>query len=245
MAAKSPPDGYTFLLTQVGTIVINPILHKQLQYDPRKDFAPVHLLLSSPMLLIVHPSIPVRSVKELVALAKSKPGALNYASAGVGNLQHLGMELLLSQAQVKMNHVPYKGVAPALVDLIAGQVDLMFANIVGALTHVKSGRVRAIAIASSKRTPLLPDVPGVVETYSQFDVQGWLGLFAPSGTPPAIITKVNRDLMRVLQLPAMQERLVNQGAEVIAGPPEQLANRIRNDWDLYADLIKKIGLTAD
>jgi len=178
-------------------------------------------------------------------LAKSKPAPFNYASAGVGNLQHLGMEFLLSQAHVKMTHVPYKGVAPALVDLIAGQVDLMFANIVGALPHVKSGRVRAIAIASSKRTPLLPDVPGVAETYPQFDVQGWLGLFAPAGTPAAIIAKVNRDLMHVLQLPAMRERLVNQGAEVIAGPPEQLAERMRADWPRYAELIKRIGLTAE
>ena len=244
-AAKSPPDGYTFFLANVASQSINPALRKKLPYDPQKDFAPVCLMLSSPMVLVVHPSMPVKSVSEMVKLAASKPGGLNYASAGVGNLQHLAMELLQVLAKVKMHHIPYKGFAPASVDLVAGQVDLMFANVVGVLPHVRSGRTRAIAISSAKGSSLLPGVPGVAATYPEFDVTTWMGLLAPAGTPRDIINKVNADLIRVLQLPDMRERFAHQGADVLAGSPEQLAETVRRDAVRYAKVIREIGLTAE
>ena len=245
VAAKSPPDGYTFFLANVASQSINPALRKKLPYDPQRDFAPVCLMLSSPMVLVVHPSMPVKSVSEMVKVATLKPGGLNYASAGVGNLQHLAMAFLQTLAKINMHHIPYKGFAPASVDLVAGQVDLMFANVVGVLPHVKSKRTRTIAISSAKGSSLLPGVPSVAATYPEFDVTTWMGLLAPAGTPRDIINKVNADLIRVLQLPEMRERFAQQGAEVLAGSPEQLAETVRRDAVRYAKVIKEISLTAD
>jgi tripartite-type tricarboxylate transporter receptor subunit TctC len=187
----------------------------------------------------------VKSVKDLVALARSRPGRLNYASAGIGNLQHLGMELLQSLAKIKMNHVPYKGAAPAFVDLMAGHVELMFANITGAMGHVRSGRVRPIAVSSAKRAAVLPDVPGIAETYPEFDISAWTGMFAPAGTPRDIVAKVGADITRVLQRPDVRERFASQGAEVIAAPGDQLAELIRRETALYARVIRQAGVTAE
>lgn len=245
VAAKSPPDGYTFFLANVASQSINPALRKNLPYDPQRDFAPVCLMLSSPMVIVVHPSFPVKTVKDLVAVARSKPGQINYASAGIGNLQHLAMELLQSMAKIRMNHVPYKGAAPASVDLIAGQVDLMFANIVGAMAHIRSNRVRPVAISSAKGSSLLPGVPAVAATFPEFDVTTWMALLAPTGTPRDVIAKVNADLLRVMRLPDMRERFAQQGAEVIGGPPEQVTEYARRDFARYARVIEAIGLKAD
>ncbi len=183
VVAKSPPDGYTMVLANSGPMTINVSLRKDLPYDPQKDFAPVTQIISGPMVLVVHPSLPVKSVKDLIALARAHPGKLNYASAGVGNLQHLGMEHLQALAKVKMNHVPYKGAAPAFIDTLSGRIDLQFANIVGVLPHVENKRVRAIAISASRGASVLPDVPGVAATLPQFDLDGWMGLFVRAGTP--------------------------------------------------------------
>ncbi len=243
--ARSAPDGYTMMLGNAGPMAINPLLQKKLAYDTQKDFAPVTLIMSAPMVLVVHPSMPVKSVKEMMALAKARQGHLNYASAGVGNLQHLSMELLMSMARVKMNHVPYKGAAPALVDLIAGQVDLMFANIVGALPHVKGERLRPIAVSSATRSGLLPAVPAVADTYPQFDVTAWMGLFMPAGTPRELLAKIGADFIQVVRRADMRERFANQGAQAIAGPPEQLAELMRRESAVYARVIKEIGLTPD
>jgi tripartite-type tricarboxylate transporter receptor subunit TctC len=245
LVVKAAPDGYTLLIANAGPITINPSLQKKLPYDPQKDLAPISLMLSSMMVLVVRPSLPAKSVKDLVALARSKPGQLNYASAGIGNLQHLGMEFLQSLATIKMNHVPYKGAAPAFVDLIAGHVELMFANITGAVGHVRSGRVRAIAVSSAKRAAVLPDVPSVAETYPQFDVTAWTGFFAPAGTPRDILQKIGADLTRVLQRPDVRERFASQGAEVVAGTPGQLAELIRRETVLYARVIKEAGVTPE
>jgi tripartite-type tricarboxylate transporter receptor subunit TctC len=217
----------------------------KLPYDPQKDLAPATQLLSAPMVLSVHPSLPVRSVKEMVALAKAKPGTINYASAGVGNLQHLSMELLQSMARIKMNHVPYKGAAPAFVDLIGGQVDLGFANIVGAMQHVKSGRVRAIAVSSAKRASVLPDVPGMAETFPAFDITAWSGIFLPGATPRDIVAKVGADVGRVLARPDIHDRFAAQGAETRPGSPEQLAELVRRETALYAKVIKSAGITPE
>jgi tripartite-type tricarboxylate transporter receptor subunit TctC len=243
--AKSAPDGYTLLLGNAGPITINVSLMKKVPYDPQKDLVPATQLLASPMVLSVHPSLPARSVKEMVALARSKPGVLNYASAGVGNLQHLGMELLQSMAKIKMNHVPYKGAAPAFVDLIGGQVDLMFANIVGTMQHLKSARVRAIAVSSAQRAAVLPDVPGMAETYPAFDITTWSGIFLPGGTPRELVAKVGADVGRVLARPDVRDRFAAQGAETRPGSPEQLADLVRKETALYANVIKAAGITPE
>lgn len=244
-AARSAPDGYTYFLANVASQAITPNLRKKLPYDPQKDFAPVILMMTSPMIVVTHPSLPVKSVKDVVALAKSKPGAINYASAGVGNLQHLAMELLMSRAQIKMNHVPYKGFAPASVDLIAGQVELMFANITTAMPHVTQKRLRAVAVSSAARTPLAPDLPPVADSYPGFDVTTWMGLFAPSGTPKDAINTVHNDMARVLKQPEMSRHFRDRGADVIAGTPEQLSEYVRRDYARYGKLIKEIGLTPE
>jgi tripartite-type tricarboxylate transporter receptor subunit TctC len=243
--AKAAPDGYTMMLGNAGPMAINPLLQKNLSYDTRRDFTPITLIMSAPMVLVVHPSMPVKSVREIVALVHARPGRINYASAGVGNLQHLSMELLMSMARGKMNHVPYKGAAPALVDLIAGQVDLMFANIVGALPHIKGERLRPIAVSSATRSGLLPAVPAVADTYPQFDVTAWMGLFMPAGTPRELAAKIGADFIQIVKRPDMRERLAGQGAEAIAGPPEQLAELMKRESAVYARVIKEIGLTPE
>ena len=243
--AKAVPDGYTMMLGNAGPMAINPLLQKKLPYDTQRDFMPITLIMSAPMVLVVHPSMPVKSVRDIVALATAKPGRINYGSAGVGNLQHLCMELLLSMAHSKMNHVPYKGAAPALVDLIAGQVDLMFANIVGALPHIKGERLRAIAVSSASRSSLLPTVPAVANTYPQFDVTAWMGLFLPTGTPRELANKIGADFIQVVKRADMRERLAGQGAEAIAGPPEQLADLMRRESAMYAKVIREIGLSPE
>lgn len=243
--AKSPPDGYTLLLGNAGPITINPSLYRKLPYDPQRDLAPVTQLIAASMTLVVHPSLPAKNVKDLIALARAKPGAVNYASAGVGNLQHLTMELLQSLTKTRMNHVPYKGAAPAFVDLIGGQVEVMFANIVGAMQHVKSGRVRAIAVSSAKRAAMLPDVPALAETVPEIDVTTWSGLFVAAGTPREIVTKVNGDVGRVLERPDIRDRFASQGASTVPGPPEALAQLVRREAVLYAKVIKSAGIQQE
>jgi tripartite-type tricarboxylate transporter receptor subunit TctC len=232
------------LLGNTGPMTINPVLRPDLPYDPRKHFAPVTWLTSAQMVLVVHPSLPVRSVKELVALARAHPGSLNYGSAGVGNLTHLGMELLQSTSKVKMNHVPYKGVAPAYVDLMSGQIVLMFGNVSGPLEYIRAGRMRAIAVTSSRRSPVLPQVPTVAQTYPGFDLVTWMGIFVPAGTPDAIRARLHGDIVKVLREPAVNKRLVDLGNEVIAGTPEKLATHIEGELALYAKIIKSAGIRA-
>jgi len=243
--AKSAPDGYTLLLGNAGPITINPGLQKKLPYDAQRDFAPVTQLTASPMVLVVHPSMPVKTVPDLVRVAKAKPGQLIYASAGIGNLQHLGMEALQTMAGIRMNHVPYKGAPPALIDVMSGQVQLMFANIVGVLQHIRSGKVRAIAVSSVKRAVTLPDVPSVADTYPEFDATGWTGVFAPAGTPKEVIAKLHTDITSVLSRPDIRERFTDQGAEVVAGSPEQMAAFVRRESALYAKIIQSSGIRVD
>ncbi len=245
VVAKAAPDGYTLLIGNAGPITVNPTLFKKLPYDPQRDLAPVSMVNASRMVLSVHPSLPAKNVKELIALAKTSPGRVSFASSGVGNLQHLGMELLRVQAGVTMNHVPYKGAAPAFVDLISGQVDSMFANIVGTMPHLRTGRVRAIAVSSAARSPLLPDVPSVAETYKGFDIPTWSGIFAPAGTPRDIIAKVNGDLNKVLQRADVKERFANQGSESTPGTPEALAEHVRKETVMYAAVIKAAKIAAE
>ena len=243
--AKSAPDGYTLLLGNAGPITINPSLQKKMPYDAQRDLIPVTQVSASPMVLVVHPSLPVRSVRDLVRFAKSKPGQLNYASAGVGNLQHLAMESLQSMSGMRMNHVPYKGAAPAFIDLIGGQVELMFANILGVLTHVNSGRVRALAVSSARRAEVLPNVPGVAETYPEFDITTWVGIFVPAGTPKDITARLQGDFIKVLARQDIRAHLASQGVEVVASSGEQLAAFIRRESALYAKIVQTSGIRVD
>ena len=245
VVAKSAPDGYTMLIGNSGPMTINPVLRQDLGYDPRKDFAPVTWLTSGQMVLVVHPSLPVRSVKDLVALARANPGALNYGSAGVGNTTHLGMELLQSMAKVKLNHVPYKGVAPAYVDLMSGEIAVMFGNVTGPLAYIQAGRLRAIAVTGPKPSPVLPQVPRVAEVYPGFELVTWMGIFLPAGTPEAIRAKLQGEFIRVLQLKDVRERLVALGNDVVAGKGEDLAALLDRELKLYAKIIKSAGIRQE
>lgn len=245
IVAKSPPDGYTMLLGNSGPITVNPSLRRNLPYDPQHDLAPVTQIIAAPMVLVVHPSLPVRSVKDLIRLAKANPGGLNYASAGIGNLQHLAMESLQSMAHIKMNHIPYKGAAPAFIDLLSGQVDLMFANIVGVLPHIWAGKVRPIAISAAHGAPVLPDVPGIAATLPQFDLDGWMGIFVRAGTPPEVIAKMHRDIAAAVENKDYRERFAKRGAQVTVGGPEGLAKIVREETVLYAKIIKAAGVKPE
>lgn len=245
LAVKAPKDGYSLLVANAGPITVNPSLQKQLSYDPERDLIPISYMLASQMVLVVHPSLPVRSVKDLVAFAKARPGKLNYASAGVGNLQHLAMEYLQSITGMKLVHIPYKGAAPAFVDLLAGQEALMFANITGVYGHVEAKRLRAIGVSSSKRAAILPDVPAIAETYPRFDITAWTGLFAPAGTPPEVIAKIKAGVSQALQQKDVRDHFTKLGAEVIDGPADQLAQLIRQETALYAEVIRKADITPN
>jgi tripartite-type tricarboxylate transporter receptor subunit TctC len=240
--ARSAPDGYTMLIGNTGPMTVNPVLRQDLPYDPKKDFAPVSWLTSAQMVLMVHPSLPVHSVKEMVALARANPGALNYGSAGIGNLTHLGMELFQSMAKVKMNHVPYKGVAPAYVDLMSGQIAVMFGNVSGPLAHIRAGRLRAIAVTASKPSPVLPGVPRVADSYPGFDLVTWMGIFLPGGAPETIRSTLQDAFTRTLKTKDVEERLVALGNEVVAGSGAELSAHVDRELQLYAKIIKMAGI---
>jgi len=246
LVARSAPDGYTLLHGNAGPITINPSLMRKVGYDPVRDFAPVSLLLTSAMVLVVHPSLPVRSVADLVRLARAHPGELNYASAGIGNLQHLGMESLQAMAGIRMNHVPYKGGAPAMLDLVAGQVSLMFDNIPTAIAQVRAGKVRALGVAQAKRTPAAPDIPTLAEAgFPGFEVTSWQGFLAPAGTPAAVVNRLNAEILRVLAQPDVRERLTAQGIEIVTSTPQELAAIIKRDAEIWAKVVKATGARID
>ena len=243
--ARAVPDGYTLLLGNSGPMTINPGLQKKLAYDVARDFVAVTQMTASPMVLVVHPSLPVKTAAELARFAKLRAGQLVYASAGVGNLQHLTMEALQTMAGIRMNHVPYKGAPPALIDVMSGQVDLMFANIVGVLQHIKTGKVRAIAVSSAKRAVTLPDVPSITDTYPELDATGWTGIFAPAATPRDIVAKLNADINTVLARQDIRERFAEQGADVVGGSADQLVAFVRRESALYAKIIRSSGIRLD
>lgn len=245
LVAKAPPDGYLMLIGNSGPITINPVLRSNLPYDPQKDLAPVVWLTSAQMVLMVHPSIPARSTRELVALARSNPGALNYGSAGIGNLTHLGMELFQSMAKVKLVHVPYKGVAPAYLDLMSGQLATMFGNVSGPLEHIRAGRLRALGVTGPKPSPVLPGVPRIGELYPGFELVTWMGMFVPAGTPEAARSRLQREFVRVLGMKDVNEKLVALGNDVVAGSSEQLERHVARELKLYAGIIKSAGIRVE
>ncbi|HEX2828628.1 MAG TPA: tripartite tricarboxylate transporter substrate binding protein [Burkholderiales bacterium] len=246
MAAKSPPDGYTVLLGSITTHAVNPALHKHLNFDAVKDFAPVSLVVSSPQLLAVNPSVAAKSVKELIALAKAKPGQLNYASAGPGSSPHLTFELFKSATGIDIRHVPYKGTGPAITELVGGQVQAMITGVVALMPHVKSNRLRAIAVTSKGRVGVLPDVPTVMESgVPNFDVSSWFGVFLPAGTPKAIVTKMNAEVRKIVAAPDVKKRLIDLGADPETNTPEQFAAYVRSERTRWAKVVQDTGARVE
>lgn len=246
LVAKSVPDGYTLLLGTVGTHAINASLYKKMPYDTVKDFAPISLVASVPNILAVHPSVPAKSVKELIALAKAKPGVLAFASSGNGSSIHLSGELFKSMTDVDMVHVPYKGSGPALTDLVGGQVQLMFDNMPSSFPHVKAGRLRALAVTSPKRSPAAPDVPTIAEAgVPGYESVAWFGILAPAGTPPEIVKKLNTEIAKTLKSPEVMTRLASQGAEPVSNTPEQFAAYIKSEMTKWAKVVKTSGAQVD
>ncbi len=236
--AKSKPDGHT-LLVVIAIHAINLSLYRQLPYDTVAHFAPVSLMAQYPFILTIHPSLPAKSVRELISLAQARPGQLSYASSGNGSGPHLGFELFKTMAKVDWVHVPYKGAGPANVDLMAGQVQAMFNNFAAAIAHIKSGRLRVLAVTSAQRSPLRPDLPTLAESgFPEFDVTGWYALLAPAGTPPAILTKVQTDVAGALRLPAVRTRLSSEGAEPVGSTPEEFEKFLAAEIRKWAKVIK-------
>jgi tripartite-type tricarboxylate transporter receptor subunit TctC len=228
LAAKAAPDGYTLFLGGVGSHAINPGVHRNLPYDPVKDFAPVSLIASAPLILVVNPAVPANSLRELIALAKANPQMLNYASNGNGSSSHLAAVMFESMTGTRMTHVPYKGLAPALVDLLAGQVQAMFSSVVAILPHVQAGKLRALAVTGEKRLALIPDVPTVAEAgVAGYQAGSWYGILAPAGTPPDIIRKLNDEIVKAIRQPDMKQAFALEGAEPIGSSPQEFAAHIR------------------
>ena len=246
IVAKSAPDGYTLLMGSAGPLAINASLFAKMPFDPIKDLAPVTLAASTPNVLVVHPSLRAATVKELIALAKARPGEINFASSGHGTPAHLAGELFNSMAGVKMVHVPYKGAAPALADLLGGQVQLMFSTMPPALPHVKDGKLRALAVTSAKRSPAAPDIPTLDEiALPGFEANTWHGVVVPAGTPATIVARLNREIVAILHLPDVVERFSSQGAEALGSTPEEFAAYIRSETLKWAKVVRDSGAKAE
>jgi tripartite-type tricarboxylate transporter receptor subunit TctC len=244
--AKAPPDGYTLLLAASGQLAVNVSLYRKLPYDPVKDLAPVILVASAPMALLVNPALPAGSVQELIALLKARPGGYSYASAGNGTTQHLTGELFKSMAEVKMAHVPYKGSPPALNDLIGGQVPIAFDAVFSALPQIKGGRIRALATTGSVRSNVLPEVPTVAEAgLPGFESNAWFGLVAPQGTPQAVLEKLNAVLDKALATRELKARLRDIGLEPASGSPEQFGAFIKAEIAKWNKVVRESGMTVD
>lgn len=241
IAAKAPADGYTMVLALTAQLAINPGFYKKLPYDPVRDYAPIALLGSSPYLLTAHPSLPAQSVKDLIALAKARPGKIAFSSSGTGGIPHLAGEMLNQMAGMKLLHVPYKGGGPALRDLIAGQVQLNFAVISAAYPYVKSGQIRALAVTSARRSPVMPEVPTVAETLPGYEVSTWFGILAPARTPKAIVTLLNREIVHVLDLRATKSHLPF-GFDPSGSTPQYFQKYIASEIAKWARVLRASGI---
>jgi tripartite-type tricarboxylate transporter receptor subunit TctC len=244
--AKSAPDGYTFVLVSAGH-AMNSILHaKTLPYHPVNDFAPVSLVAQGPLVLVVNPSLPVKNLKELVALAKRQPGKLNFASSGSGGTMHLAGELLKTMAKVDIVHVPYKGGGPALTDVIGGQIELTFVGAPAAMGHIRSGRLKVLAVSSAKRAAALPDVPTVAELgYPGFEVAAWYGLLGAARTPPAYVNQLSAEIARAVNTPDVKEKLLASGIESVGSTPEQFTEHLKREIARWTPVVAKAGLKTD
>ena len=246
LAAKADPDGYTMFLGSIGNLTFLPVLQARLPYDPVRDFAPVTLLATSAFILVVNPEVPAKSLKEFIALAKAKPGKLNYGSAGSGSSLHMTAELFKLETRLDITHVPYKGTSPALIDLLANQVQMMFSTMPTMVPHVKSGKLRALGVSSTTRAEALPDVPTVAEAgVPGFDVLNWQGIVVPKKTPDAIVQKLSRALLTTLKSPEMIKALATQGLDAAGGTPEKFGALIKSEIEKYAKVAKEAKLRLE
>ena len=246
IVAKSPPDGYTILMGAVATHAINPTLYASIPYDPVRDFTPVTQVASTPNVLVVNPAVPAHDVKGFIAHAKANPGRLNFGSGSTGSAGHLAGELFNAQAGVKMTHVPYKGAAPAMQDLLGGRIELMFDNLASALAQVKAGKVRALAVTTAQRSKLAPDLPTIAESgLPDFDISTWFGVFAPAGVPRDVVERLHAEFTRALAAPDVREKMLALGAEPVGNRPEEFAAYIRREAEKYARVIKASGARVD
>lgn len=244
--AKSPADGYSMVVGAGGGFAIGPHLYKKLPFDVFKDFTPVSLFVTLPQLLVVHPQLPVKSVKELAALAKTRPGQLNFGSSGTGSTPHLACELLMRAADIKMTHVPYKGMGPATMDLIGGQLQLAFADMPVLLAQVNGGKLRGLAVGTTKRSPNLPQVPTMLEAgYPKVEAYNWYGLFAPGGTPKEIVARLNSETNKAVANAELKNFMQSQGAEAVGGTPEHLGAIHKREFDKWGVVVRAIGVTLE
>jgi tripartite-type tricarboxylate transporter receptor subunit TctC len=244
--AKSTPDGYTLLMGASGPLAINASLFSKLPYDPAKDFAPVVLSASVPLVLVAHPSLPVKNVREFIALIKARPGQFNYASAGPGSPQHLTAEMFKFMTKVEMTHIPYKGSGPAIVDLIGGQIPFAFESMIPVLPHVKGGKLRGLAVTSAARSPVLPEIATVAEGgVPGFESIAWYGVVAPAGTPKEIVAKLNGEMVRIANMPDIKQRLMEMGSPPVAGTPDQFGALIKSEIPKWAKVVKQANVSLD
>lgn len=242
--AKSPADGYTIYLTNVGHSS-SAAVYRKLPYNVEKDFAPVSLLADVPSILATTPSLPAQNVKELIALAKSKPGTISFASAGTGTGSHLMGEYLKALGGIEILHVPYKGTAPAFADLSSGRVNLIFEPIGTMLPHIRAGKLKALGVTTAKRSPVAPEIPAIAEALPGYDTSTWYGILVPAGTPPAVVRKLHSELARITNSPEMKDRLLAQGLQPVANTPEQFAAVLKADMERWTKLVKDAGITVD
>lgn len=243
--AKAAPDGYTLLMGTIGGIAVAMSLNPNRGYDTLRDFAPITQSVTVTNILVTHPSVPAKSVKDLLALAKSSPGRLNYASSGNGTVTHLAGELFKLLGKVDITHVPYKGGAPALTALVSGEVDLSYENSLIITPHIRSGKVKAIAVTGTRRSQLLPELPTIGETLAGYSASGWYGLFAPAATPKTVIARLNGEVVKILRMPEVVQRLSGQGAEPAGNTPEEFAAFVRGEIDKWANLVKAAKMKTD
>ena len=246
MVARAAPDGYTIVLALTAQLAVNVSLYRKLPYDPLRDYAPITLLGNGPYILVTHPSLPARSVKDLIALAKARPGQIAYASSGSGSGGHLAMELFKTMTGTDLLHIPYKGGGPALVDLLAGQVQALFSTQVAATPHIEAGRIRALGVSTAKRSALLPKIPTIAEAgVPGYDSGVWYAILAPAGTPRDVVNKLNSEIVRVLKVPDYHKLLMFAGIDAIGSTPEELSAYIKSEITKYAKVVKDAKLHVD
>jgi tripartite-type tricarboxylate transporter receptor subunit TctC len=244
LVAKAPPDGYTVLF-QSATIAVNATLYRNLNYNATRDFAPVMLVSSTPLVLVTHPSVPAKNVRELVALAKTKPGIFNFGSNSTGSTSHLSAELLKTMTGTKMTHIPYKGSGQSVIALVGGEIDMLFTTIIAAVPHIESGRMRALAVTTLKRAPSMPNVPTVDETLKGFESDNWYGMFFPAKTPASIISRFHAEMTKLLNDNDVKKLMESQGAVPLGNTPEEMTRYLQREIEKYAKVIKASGAQAD
>jgi tripartite-type tricarboxylate transporter receptor subunit TctC len=246
ISVKAPADGYTLLLGSISTLAVLPSMPNKPKYDVLKDFAPVTLISTSPYVLVVHPSVQAQSVKELVALAKARPGVLTFASSGTGSGLHLATELFKSKAGIDMVHVPYKGSGPATIELVAGQVLVMFNNILPAVPQIKAGRLRALAVTTAKRSTAMPELPTIAESgYAGFEASSWQGIVTIAGTPQPVMRRLHAEIVKALQSPEAKSQIAGQGSDIVANTPQEFTGFIQEELDKWSKVIKTAAVRAD